>query len=162
MHPRGAHSKPSQHAFTLAEVMIASVVLLLAIVGLIQAVTVGVGMLNVSRKQTVALQIIRAEIESVHLSNGWTDTIPADSTIGPVRLEDMTASGTLGYPELLNIRGVGQGFTLTRTVHTVRSAPSWLRKVTFSVTWSDSNGHSYTRAGYTYCAKNGINVFYQH
>jgi len=158
MHAPGVHSFHSKRAFTLAEVAIASVVLLLAIVGLIQAVSVGAGMLNVSRKQSIALQIIRAEIEAVHHSNTWTVTTPPDLVIGPVRLEDMTSAGILGYPELFNLRDVGQGFTLTRTITTTRGAPNWVRKVTFVVAWIEPSGRSFSRTGYTYCAKNGLNA----
>jgi Tfp pilus assembly protein PilV len=155
MHPRGAHSQQTHHAFTLAEVMMATVVLLIAIVGLFEAVTIGAGMLNVSRKQSIALQIIRTEIESVHLT-AWPGFAP-DSTISfPVDTAD-----TVAYPELKSLKNIGKGFTLTRTVVTIKSSPNWLKKITFSVSWSEPTGRAYSRTGYTYSAKNGINALYQ-
>jgi hypothetical protein len=154
MHPRGAHSQQPDHAFTLAEVMMATVVLLIAIVGLFEAVTIGAGMLNVSRKQSIALQIIRTEIESVHLTV-WPSGGPPDGSIMNVPVD------TSGYPELMSLKSVGKGFTISRTVVTIRSAPNWLKKISFIVTWSESTGRFYTRTGYTYCAKNGINALYQ-
>jgi hypothetical protein len=66
--PRTA-TAASLRAFTLAEVMMATVVTLVAVVGLVQAVTIGAEMLDVSRKQTVAMQLIRNEIEGVHLKD---------------------------------------------------------------------------------------------
>lgn len=137
--------------------MMATVVLLLAIVGLFEAVTIGAGMLNVSRKQAIALQVIRTEIESVHLTT-WAVGGPPDGTIANVPVD------TSGYPELMSLKNVGKGFTLTRTVVTIHPPPlgsPWLKKVTFTVTWSEPTGRSYTRTGYTYCAKNGINALYQ-
>ena len=161
MHPRGAHSKPSQHAFTLAEVMIASVVLLIAIVGLFEAVTIGAGMLNVARKQSIALQIIRTEIEAVHLTV-WPADGPPDGTVANVPVD------TSGYPELMNLKNIGNGFLLSRTVATIRPLPlpippgaPWIKKVTFTVTWTESTGRSNSRTGYTYCAKYGLNALYQ-
>jgi type II secretory pathway pseudopilin PulG len=161
MHPPSAHAKPASSAFTLAEVMMATVVLLIAVVGLFEAVTVGAGMVNVARKQQVAMQIIRAEIEAVHVAT-WPATGPTDGTTPgtPIRLEDV-ALGTLGYPELMSLKNVGKGFTLSRTIVPIKAPPNWLKKITFTVTWSETNGRSYTRTGYTYCGKNGVNALYQ-
>lgn len=161
MHLPGAHSTRSQRAFTLAEVMMASVVLLIAIVGLFEAVTIGAGMLNVSRKQSVALQIIRTEIEAVHLDSTWPAGGPATGTIGPVAVDTIDSSSPIGFPELLTLKALGKGFTVSRIVFPVRASPNWVKKITFSVSWSESSGRSYTRTGYTYCAKNGINALYQ-
>ena len=153
----------SSPAFTLAEVMMATVVLLIAVVGLLEAVTIGAGMLNMARKQGIALQIIRTEIEAVHLTT-WPSEGPPDGTISNVPVDTVTS---LTYPELLSLKNVGQGFTLTRTVTTIRPLPlpippgaSWIKKVTFTVTWSESTGRSYSRTGYTYCAKYGLNTLY--
>lgn len=153
MHPAGAQSTQSRHAFTLIEVMMATVVLLVAVVGLFEAVTIGAGMLNVSRKQTIALQIIRSEIEAVHLT-AWPAGA-ADGTTPP------TAVTSFSFPELTSLQNVSQGFTLSRIVVTVRPGPNWLKKITFIVTWTESTGRSYTRTGYTYCANNGLNALYQ-
>ncbi len=155
MHPRGAQSNRPNQAFTLAEVMMATVVLLIAIVGLFEAVTIGAGMLNMSRKQAVALQIIRAEIDSVHLTS-W----PASAVDGTILPANVPVE-TCGYPELASLKNVGQGFLLTRSVFTVRAAPNWVKKISFTVSWSEAGGKSYSRTGYTYCAKNGINALYQ-
>ena len=162
MHPSGALFHKSRHAFTIAEVMVAAVVLLIAVVGLFEAVTVGAGMLNVSRKQTIALQIIRTEIEAVHLNSAWTSTPPADGTVGPVAVDTITNLSPLGYPELTSQRNLGKGYTVTRIISPVRSGANWLKKVTFTVTWTEAAGRTYTRTGYTYCAKNGFNALYQH
>ena len=60
----------------------ATAVTLVAVVGLIQAVTIGAEMLDVSRKQTIAMQIIRNEIEGVHLKDWATvSTFPNSASI---------------------------------------------------------------------------------
>lgn len=139
----------------------AAVVLLIAVVGLFEAVTVGAGMLNVSRKQTIALQIIRTEIEAVHLNNTWTQLSPADGTSPSVPVDTIDSLSPLGYPELMSLKNNGKGFALSRTIYTVRNTANWLKKVTFTVTWSEPTGRTYSRTGYTYCAKNGFNALYQ-
>ncbi len=130
----------------------ATVVLLIAVVGLFEAVTIGAGMLNMSHKQAIALQIIRSEIEAVHVTS-WPGTVADGTTTVPV--------DTSGYTELASLKNLGQGFSLTRTIFTVRSSPNWVKKITFTVSWSVTGGKTYSRIGYTYCAKNGINALYQ-
>src|SRR4051794_11039975 len=61
----------SSRAFTLVEVMFATAVLALAVIGMIQAVVSGSEMLDVSRKQTIAAQIIHGQIDNVRLCN-WS------------------------------------------------------------------------------------------
>ncbi len=161
MLPPGARPFQSKQAFTLAEVLFASVVLLIAIVGLFEAVTIGAGMLNVARRQSVALQIIRTEIEAVHLNTTWTASSPLDGTTPQVDVDTVTSAT---YPELMSLKNVGRGFKLSRTIVTIRpppAGPNWLRKVTFTVTWTESTGRTFSRTGYTYCANNGFNALYQ-
>src|SRR5437868_13800786 len=72
MHPARRPKITSVAAFTLAEVMMATVVVLVAVVGLIQAITIGAEMLDVARKQTIAMQIIRNEIDNLHTKDWAT------------------------------------------------------------------------------------------
>src|SRR5438270_399818 len=79
---RQAHvPRAGKQGFTLAEVMVAAAIMAAAIVGMIQVVITGSEMLDVSRKQTVAMQIIHAEIDGVRLSS-WTtvNALPTAST----------------------------------------------------------------------------------
>ena len=61
-------------AFTLVEVMVAAGVMILALVGMIQVVVSGSEMLDVSRNQTVAMQIIHGQIDNIRLANWATIT----------------------------------------------------------------------------------------
>jgi Tfp pilus assembly protein PilV len=121
-----------REAFTIVEVMMAAVVMLAGIVGMIQVIVSGSEMLDVSRKQTVAAQIIRSEIEKLHLSS-WAaiNSLPSSAsvTINP------------------SLQTVSSGFTCIRTITTLSSSPYVRKRITFSVTWTGNTGRSYTRRG---------------
>jgi Tfp pilus assembly protein PilV len=137
-----------RRGFTLLEVMIAATVLILAIVGMIQVVVSGSEMLDFSRKQTIAMQIIHDRIERLHLVD-WT-----------------TVSGSYASPATQSVAisstfaAVASGFTCSRTVTSIK-ADGTLYKITFTVTWTGNTGHVYTRSGTTYFGKNGLYVTYQ-
>ena len=52
------HPKSAKAGFTLVEVMMASGVMILCIVGMIQVISSGAAMIDLSRKQTIATQIM--------------------------------------------------------------------------------------------------------
>src|SRR3954466_10366462 len=131
-------------AFTLVEVMLAAGVMLAAIVGMIQVVIAGSEMLDVSRKQTVAMQIIHAQIDGIRLSN-WTTVNALTTSSTPVTIQS-------------SLQPVSTGFSCNRTISLVRTD---LKQVTFTVGWTGNTGRSYTRSGSTYVGKNGLYVTYQ-
>lgn len=132
-----------QNAFTLVEVFFAAGLMLVGVVGMIQALTIGSEMLDVARKQTLAEQIIQSEIDKVRM-NSWTtiNALPASATI------------TINT----SLQTVCAGFTCTRTATNVKTD---MLKVKFTVTWTGNTGRSYTRSGETYLGKNGLHVSYQ-
>jgi hypothetical protein len=113
------------------------------VVGMMQVVVSGSEMLDVSRKQTIATQIIHSEIDKLHL-NDWTtvNAYPSSATI------------TINT----SLQTISSGFTCTRTVSTVRTE---MKKITFTVTWTGNRGRAYSRTGSTYFGKNGLYVTYQ-
>jgi Tfp pilus assembly protein PilV len=121
-----------REAFTIVEVLMAAVVMLTGVVGMIQVVVSGSEMLDVSRKQTVAAQIIRSEIERLHLSN-WS----------AINAMPSSASVTINP----SLQTVSQGFVCTRTITTLSSSPYVRKRVTFTVTWTGNTGRAYTRHG---------------
>jgi Tfp pilus assembly protein PilV len=131
-------------AFTLVELMIAAGVMLAGIVGMIQVVISGSEMLDVSRKQTVAMQIIHGQIDGIRL-NDWSTVngLPTSST-------NVTINSSL--------QTVSNGFTCRRTISSVKTN---LKQVTFTVTWTSNTGRTYSRSGSTYVSKNGLYVTYQ-
>lgn len=149
--------RSSQTAFTLVEVMVASGVMILAIVGMIQVVVSGSEMLDVSRKQTIAMQIIHGQLDQIRLANwtqisalGTTDTVSVDA--------GDNASSSVMFIFGTNLPAVAKGFRCKRTIADVRTD---LKQVTYTVTWTGSTGRSYSRTGSTYVGKNGLYVTYQ-
>src|SRR3954462_15512617 len=64
-------SFPRTGGFTLVEVMMAAVIMVLAIVGMIQVIVSGSDMLDISRKQTIAMQVIHGQMDNIRRSD-WT------------------------------------------------------------------------------------------
>jgi Tfp pilus assembly protein PilV len=171
--PRTA-TVPSIRALTLAEVMMATVVTLVAVVGLIQAVTIGAEMLDVSRKQTIAMQLIRNEIEGVHLKDWATVSsltnssltinsagtgLTASATDAAKRTFALTNYSTTTTDDNVTLMGSAKGFTCSLTVATVR--PNLLQ-LSYTVTWTGGNRRKdYSRSGTTYYGKYGLNLYYR-
>src|SRR5438105_11875920 len=106
--------RPGAVAFTLVEVMMAAAVTIAAIVGMIQVVISGSEMLDVSRKQTVAMQVIHAQIDNIRLSN-WTtvNALPTASTAVTIQT---------------SLQSLSTNFTCNRTISLVRTD---LKQITF-------------------------------
>ena len=137
----------------------AATVMLLALLGMIQVVISGTEMLDVARKQTIATQMIRAEIDRIRTEEWSTvlgyygsTTQAIDATMG---------AGSLGYPELVTYKNTTKDFTIARTVAYTSGRTDQLQ-VTFTVTWiTGDRRRTYTRSGTTYYGKNGLNVTYR-
>jgi len=65
----------SSKGFTIVEVMMASVILVVGFMGMITCITIGSEMLATARRQTLAAQIITGEIDKLRLT-AWTN-LPA-------------------------------------------------------------------------------------
>jgi len=150
---KGRRRLPKIAAFTLVEVMVAAAVVVLGIVGMIQVVVSGSEMLDVSRKQTIAMQIIHGQIDHVRLSD-WT-TISALAS--PVTV-DVDGGDQSGFVFGTNLPTLSKGFRCTRTITTVRTD---MKQITFTVTWTGNTGRSYSRTGSTYAGRNGLYVTFQ-
>jgi prepilin-type N-terminal cleavage/methylation domain-containing protein len=155
---------PRRHAraraFTLVEVMVASSVMALALVGMIQVIMSGSEMLDTARKQTIAMQIIHGQMDQLRLYD-WTaiSTWTASTTV-QVDATDQAANVTAGFVFGSNLPGISANFTCTRAVATVRTD---LKQVTYTVTWrgSSSTARAHSRSSSTYVGKNGLYVTYQ-
>jgi len=153
-----AAPKPKTGAFTLVEVMVATVVMLLALVGMIQVIVSGSEMLDVARKQTIAMQIIHGQIDNIRL-NDWStvNAYPASRTVS-VDDANQATNITAGFVFGSNLPAISRGFTCTRTISTVRTD---LKQVSFTVAWKGNTGRSYQRTGTTYFGNNGLHITYQ-
>lgn len=149
----------------------ASVILVVAFFGMIQAVTIGSEMIATARRQTVANQIITHEIEKLRLKD-WT-TISGYAAI-PAATYDSDSDDIDAA-----IASTGVSYTLATAVNTPVTD---MREVTFTVTWTKSGtstaataptgtwlqqltffrvapiARTYTRVSVAYFTKYGLNL----
>jgi|CZKI01.1.fsa_nt_gi hypothetical protein len=154
----------SQVGFTIMEVALAATVLALTLVGMIQVVDSGSEMLDLSRKQTIASQILHSEIDQLRLQN-W-NTVAAYQS-GPT---PFTMAGDPVLAGMAQQLGGTFPYTVTRTVSCVEplanpGPPYFLQplllQVSFTVSWIGITGHAYSRTSMTYVGKNGLSAAYQ-
>jgi hypothetical protein len=165
------------------EVALAATVLALTLVGMIGVIESGTQMLDVSRKQTIANQILHSEIDQLRLQSWQTiagynafgaPVLGSGYPQGPTLLtssnDPSLAQFIVNYPQTATI------FVITRTVISVSPSaasnpnqnpssnygtnPSLLQ-VTFTITWTGVSGHSYSRTSTTLIGQNGLSVAYQ-
>jgi prepilin-type N-terminal cleavage/methylation domain-containing protein len=73
--------EPAERGFTIVEVMMASVILVVGFMGMIEAVTVTSGMMDHARRQALANQIINHEIENLRVLS-WDITGSTNDLLG--------------------------------------------------------------------------------
>ena len=164
------------------EVALAATVLALTLTGMIGVIESGSQMLDLSRKQMIAGQILHGEIDQLRLQNWSTITGYTSSNTVDFGVYGYGATTTLTtandpsfsmfnteYPNAAKI------FTLTRAVTCLKpsqnnnnssnlhyaSAPLLLQ-VTFTITWTGyPTGRTYTRIATTYVGFNGLYQVFQ-
>ena len=173
MHFKRTQKISSVQAFTIVEVAMAMVVTLVAVVGLIQAVTIGSEMLDLSHKQTIAMQLIRNELDNVRLQSwatvsAFTDvsmTLKDDGT-GPIASTTAATKQTFALTNYsstatganTNLMLLAKGFTLALDTTVVKAN---LVQLKYTVSWTAGNRQkTYSRSGTTYYGKNGLNTYY--
>ena len=169
-------STARRDGFSIIEVMMASAILLVGFIGVIQALTIGSESLDTVRKQQVAAQIITAEIEKLRggpwstiadLPDTGTITIgPAGAITGDLTafaLSNRTTDATddrLALSRLAN--GLTCAFTRVRLRPTSATAANvTFVKVTYTVTWTSNTGRTHRHAAETYLSLNGLQLSYQ-
>lgn len=154
------------------EVALAATVLALTLVGMIGVIESGTQMLDLSRKQTLAAQILHSEIDQLRLQSwpavaGYSTTGTAlGNGYGPATTltsanDPSFATFIANYPQAATI------FTLKRTVTCLKpsqanpnpsaySSAPLLLQVTFTITWKGVTGRLYSRTSTTYVGYNGL------
>lgn len=160
------------------EVALAATVLALTLVGMIGAVDAGTQMLDLSRKGTIAEQILHSEIDELR-TQSW-QTISGYNGTTAVFAAGYPASTTLtsgndpafaifaaNYPNASTL------FTLARTVSCIQPSQSnsnplanyasvpLLLQVTFTIQWKGVTGRAYSRSATTLVGQNGLSEVYQ-
>lgn len=166
--------------FTIVEVMMAAVILVVGFIGMIQAITIGSEMLATARRQNLATQIINHELEKLRLVDFTTidgyaagpTTISIDSqfsaAITACGLTTDTSNSANPYIQLdRSVADVVSGgmcqvtFTVTwqksgttAVANTVTG--SWLEKL--SLGGNASIRRTYVRKGFGFYGKYGLNL----
>lgn len=149
----------------------ASVILVVGFMGMIQSITIGSEMLATAQRQNLAAQIIGHETEKLRLLN-WSAISALSSASAAAYTSDSAAINAA-------ISSSGVTFNLATTVTTLTTD---LREVTFTVTWTKGGSlaaanaatgtwleklsfsgtapiqRTYTRSGTAYFGKYGLNL----
>jgi len=105
----------------------ASVILVVGLIGMIQGITIGSEMMATARRQIIAAQILDHEIGKLRLKN-WSYISSLASAASATYTSDQASLNTA-------IAASGVTFNLASTVTTVTTD---LREVTFTITWTKS------------------------
>jgi Tfp pilus assembly protein PilV len=160
----------SSRAFSLVEVMMAAVILLVGFIGLIDALTLSSQLLDNARKQQMAAQIIDGELDALHACSWTTLTSMADGVTYTMTVDNAgNAGGSVAYFSLTNNTGMlaqAKGFSCTLVASYKRPNGATAATVTFvkvscTVTWTGNTGKSYARTTEAYYSKYGLNISYQ-
>lgn len=154
----------------------ASVILVVGFMGMIQAITIGSEMMATARRQTLANQIINHEIEKLRLTS-WAN-LPATGSVTVTidgRFSDALAACGLLSTDIAVTRA-------TASIDTNGDAAADLKEVTLTLTWTKSGSstaaatptgtwlnqlafyrpsaiaRTYTRVSVAYFGKYGVNL----
>ena len=135
--------KRSKDGFTLIEVMVGTALMLVIFAGGFGALMQGNRLIEGSRDETRASQILQSEIEDLRTHDWATLTaLPTEAKYSP------QSSFTDAYAER---------YTVKRTIAT-RSATQ--RRVTVLVAWTDNRNTTHTREYITLITKDGLYDYY--
>lgn len=133
----------SQRAFTLVEVMVAMTVLILVFVSSVSAITIGFRVVEDTRMNTLASQVLQSEVETLRLKN-WSE------------ISALPASASFTIDSTLNAAAFDR-FTCQRVV-TDENAD--LKQIVLTVSWNAINGQPRVRRYVTYIARGGLNDYF--
>lgn len=168
-----------QSGYSIIEIMMATAILLVGFIGLIQAVTIGSESLDTARRTQVAHQLVAAELEKLR-GGAWsmianlppTSSLSIDST-GALS-GDRTSFAISGFTanttadDNATLAGLAKGLTCTLTREYLRpsgatAATATFVKLTYTVTWTSAAGigrtHTYTAE--SFLGANGLHLSYQ-
>jgi hypothetical protein len=127
------------------EVALAATVMALTLVGMISVIESGSQMLDLSRKQTIATQIIHDEIDQLRLED-WTVVSAIPSTYTTVAISPVFTSPLGSFT--CKYKAV--------QVSDLSGNAIAMMQVSFLVSWKGINGLNYSRTGTTLISQNGL------
>lgn len=175
--------------YSIIEVMMATAILLVGFIGLMQAVTIGSESLDTARRTQVAHQVVSAELEklrggawsvianlpsSASIIVDWTGTLSSgtksssdhpSSYLTCFALSNFSAALTDDNTPLANLaRGFAVSFTreYLRPSGATASTATFV-KLTYTVTWTSiaGTGRTHTYTAESFLGANGLHLSYQ-
>lgn len=139
--------------FTIAEVMMAAIVMAFAITTSITTMQRAFLAVDAARGVTYAAQIMQTELEKMRLSPWGNGTSGAGSGTTGVSAYPTTATSVTIDSSFTSTSYIGNRFTLTRTATTVHTG---MIKVSLTVSWKGYDGRTLSRSYITYYGQNGL------
>jgi type II secretory pathway pseudopilin PulG len=127
-------------AFTLVEIMVAAVVLVLAIVSSITALQVGLRAIDNARNYTAAAQLMQNEMEGLRLKS-WS------------QLEALKQAGITSVAVPPELKSGGAAFTCSREITDLKTD---MKQLAVVASWRGYDGRPHTTKLVTRYAKTGL------
>lgn len=134
-----------QSGFTIAEVMMAAIVMAFAISTSITTLQRGYRALDTARNITIAGQIMQSEFEKMRLRDWSVIDAYTGTTASPAAVTVDSSFTSNAF--------IGNRFTMTRSNTLVRTG---MRQITLTVTWTNYDGRSISRSYTSYYGQNGL------
>ncbi|MBC8008789.1 MAG: hypothetical protein H7067_01670 [Burkholderiales bacterium] len=151
--------RPARTAgFTLVEVMMASLVMVLAITSAILVIQSGFKALDTARNTTLASQIMQSEMERIRLLS-WSDIVAMPEK-GNVNLANIFPRDTAEQRKVYE--AIIQTFVPTPTFETtyLEGNDNQVRVITVNVSWEGLDGVRRNRSSFTQYCKDGLYAYY--
>lgn len=164
--------------YSIIEVMMATAILLVGFIGLMQAVTIGSESLDAARRTQVAHQLVAAELEKLR-GGAWSviANLPSSASIEVSSTSmlsgDLTCFALSGFTtattdDNATLASLAKGLKVELTREYLRpsgatAATATFVKLTYTVTWQSTAGgrrlHTYTAE--SFLGANGLHLSYQ-
>lgn len=151
---RAPTSRRPPRGFTILEVMISAIILVLGIATALTTLTYGMRAIDTARNLTLAAQIMQSEMENIRLLN-WsqlTALAPSES----IDVSSVISSGSASTLDATLNAIIGK-FSCTRTITTPKTD---MREITLIVSWNGQDGRSHANSYVTRYCKDGLYDFY--
>ena len=139
---RRARRRPAA-AFTLLEVMIASVVLIFGLVSAITTLQRGQQAVDTARNLALATQLMQSEMERLRLKS-WSQLETLQNSGGTIVTLDTSAGSASAR------------FSCSRTITNYKTD---MKEITLATSWQGYDGRSHTARLITRYGKNGLNDY---
>lgn len=138
--------------FTIAEVMMASFVMIFGIASAIIVMQSGLRALDTARNTTLASQLIQSEMERIRLLS-WSgvNALPASAAI---------EIGEILPTDLPSISELRSRFTITREVSDVSGKVGDMKEIDIIVSWRGVDGQTHVRSSSTHYSREGLYAYY--